>query len=120
MHNLDGLKIWHKSIELSLEVYKSTNAFPREEMYGLTSQVRKSAVSIASNIADGAGRNSENEFIHFLGIANGSAYELQTQIIISGKLGLMSYEMVDSLLKSINENQMLNYGLQESLKNKRR
>jgi four helix bundle protein len=77
MHNLKELKIWTKSLNLATEVYKATSNFPIEEKYGLTAQIRKSAVSISSNIAEGAGRNTKGEFRQFLGISNGSAYELQ-------------------------------------------
>ncbi len=82
MHNLKELKIWNKAIDLTVDVYKATASFPSEERYGLTSQARRSAVSIPSNIAEGAGRNSNKEFSNFLGIANGSSYELQTQLVI--------------------------------------
>jgi four helix bundle protein len=68
MHNLKELKIWNKAIELTVDVYKAIAGFPKEEIYGLTSQIKRSAVSIPSNIAEGAGRNSNKEFIYFLGI----------------------------------------------------
>jgi len=112
MHHLKELKIWHKSINLTIEVCKATEKFPREETYGLTSQIRRSAISIASNVAEGAGRNSDNEFIHFLGVSNGSSYELQTQVFISNKLGLIQGSVMDPLLKLTDENQKMNYGLQ--------
>jgi len=83
MHNLKELKIWHKAMDLFVEVYEASSKFPKEEIYGLTSQIKRSAISIPSNISEGAGRNSNKEFIHFLRIANGSSYELQTQLIIS-------------------------------------
>lgn len=89
MHNIKELKIWNRAIDLTVEVYRATDNFPKQEMYGLTSQIRRSAVSIPSNIAEGAGRNSDNEFKHFLGIASGSSYELQTQLIISNRLNLI-------------------------------
>ena len=115
MHNLRELKIWNKAIDLVAEVYKATSNFPSEEKYGLTSQIRKCAVSIPSNIAEGAGRNSDREFVHFLGIANGSSYELQTQLIISNKLTLLSNETLDSLLNQIMEIQKMNYKFQQTL-----
>lgn len=86
MHNLKELKVWNKAIELATEVYQITADFPKEEKYGLTAQIGRSAVSVPSNIAEGAGRNSNKEFNHFLGISNGSSYELQTQLIISRNL----------------------------------
>ena len=115
MHNLKELKIWNKAIDLTVETYKATANFPSEEKYGLTSQIRKSAVSIPSNIAEGAGRNSNGEFVHFLGIANGSSYELQTQLIVSNKLQLISDETVSPLLNQIDEIQKMNYKFQQTI-----
>lgn len=115
MHNLKELKIWHKSIALAVNVYKATGNFPKEEKFGLTSQIRKSAVSIPSNIAEGAGRNSNNEFVHFLGVSNGSSYELQTQLIISNQLNLIASEIVEPLLFQIDELQKMNYTFQKTL-----
>lgn len=89
--------------------------FPKHERYGLTSQIRRSGVSIASNIAEGAGRNTNGEFIHFSGIANGSAYELQTQVIIAHRLKLLN-ENVDLALDKIDEVQKMRYRLKQSLK----
>lgn len=118
MHNLKELKIWNKAIELSVLVYKATADFPKEETYGLTSQIRRSVVSISSNISEGAGRNSNKEFLHFLGIANGSAYELQTQLIISNKLNLITNENLKLLIKETEEIQKMNYTLQKIINNK--
>jgi four helix bundle protein len=115
MHNLKELKIWNKAIDLSIEVYRATSNFPRVEVYGLTAQIRRSAVSVPSNISEGAGRNSNKEFIHFLGIANGSSYELQTQLIISHKLNLISNETLQPLLKEIEEIQKMTYTFQNIL-----
>lgn len=116
-HNIKELTIWQKSIDLAVEVYEATASFPSEEKYGLTSQIRKSAVSIPSNIAEGAGRNSNGEFLHFLGISHGSSYELQTQLIISNRLKLMGHETVERLLQKVVEIQKMNYRLKESLSN---
>jgi len=112
MHNLKELKIWNKAIDLTVDVYKATANFPSEERYGLTSQSRRSAVSIPSNIAEGAGRNSNREFNNFLGIANGSSYELQTQLVISNKLNLLSNDTLDDLLKQIDEVQKMTFAFQ--------
>lgn len=116
MHKLNELKIWQKAVGLAVQVYEATEKFPREETYGLTSQIRRAVVSIASNIAEGAGRNSRKEFVRFLAISNGSAYELQTQVIISNKLGLMNDEIMKPLLCLIEEIQKMNYGLQNALR----
>lgn len=98
MHNLTELKIWKKAIDFTVSVYKVTANFPTDERLGLTSQLRRAAVSVPSNIAEGAGRNSQKEFANFLGIANGSSYELQTQLVISNKLGLLADDVLESLL----------------------
>jgi four helix bundle protein len=118
MHNLKELKIWNKAIDLSVDIYQVTINFPKEETYSLTSQIRRAAISIPSNISEGAGRNSNKEFIHFLGIANGSSYELQTQLIISNKLGLLTNEALQPLLKEIEEIQKMNYTFQNTLQTK--
>jgi four helix bundle protein len=114
MHNLKELKIWQKAVELATEVYQLTADFPKEEKYGLTSQIRRSVVSISSNIAEGAGRNSDREFVQFLGISNGSSYELQTQLIISKNLGLVNAGL-DVILDQIDQIQKMNYSLQQKL-----
>jgi len=101
MHNLKELKIWNKAIDLAVSVYHATSS--------------RAAVSISSNIAEGAGRNSKKEFSHFLGIANGSSYELQTQLIISNKLELLNSDILSSLLSERNELQKMNYAFQQML-----
>jgi four helix bundle protein len=118
MHNLKELKIWKKAIDLAVEVYRVTALFPPDEKYGLTSQTRRAAVSISSNIAEGAGRNSEKEFKYFLGIANGSSFELQTQLFISNKLSLLSNEDLEQMFQQIEELQKMNYGFQNMLNKK--
>ena len=118
MHKLHDLKIWKKAINLATEIYKVTANFPTEEKYGLISQIRRSAVSISSNIAEGAGRNSQGEFLHFLGISNGSSYELQTQLIISEELELIDSKTLTELLKEIEDLQKMTYKLQQSIKAK--
>jgi four helix bundle protein len=116
MHNLKELKIWNRAIDLAVDVYKATSTFPTDERFGLISQSRRAAVSIPSNIAEGAGRNSDKEFSHFLGIANGSSYELQTQLVISNKLTLLDNGLMEDLLTRIDELQKMNYSFQQRLK----
>jgi four helix bundle protein len=84
------LAVWQRSIELTVALYKLTRAFPRDEIFGLTSQLRRASVSIASNIAEGYGRGSKGEYRNFLGMARGSALEVQTQLVIARELGLGS------------------------------
>jgi four helix bundle protein len=98
------LKVWQKSIGLVVELYRITNEFPSNEKYGLISQMRRSVVSIPSNIAEGHGRNSKKELIRFLDIAKGSIYELDTQIEISRQLGYIkahNYNCLSGLLDEI-------------------
>jgi four helix bundle protein len=115
MHNLTELKIWNKAIDLAVDVYKATSTYPVDERFGLTSQLRRASVSIPSNIAEGAGRNSKKEFCNFLGIANGSSYEVQSQLVISNKLNLLNDELLSSLLAQIQELQKMNYSFQQML-----
>ena len=84
--NHKDLEVWKKSMDLVSNIYKITESFPNKELYGLTNQIRRAAVSIPSNIAEGAARNSKKEFIQFLYIALGSLSELETQIIIASRL----------------------------------
>lgn len=83
MHQYKKLDVWKKSIELAVEIYAYTKNFPSEEKFGLTSQIRRSVISIPSNIAEGAGRKSNKEFCQFLNIVYGSSCELDTQLLIS-------------------------------------
>lgn len=119
MHNLNELKIWNKAIDLCTDVYKATADFPADERYGLTSQLRRASVSVPSNIAEGAGRSSDKEFARFLSIANGSAYEVQTQLIISNRLGLVDDKAVSPLLDQVIELQKMNYALQNKFNKSR-
>jgi len=82
------LIVWQRAIEMTVAVYQLTSDFPREELYGLASQLRRAGVSVASNIAEGYGRASTGEYLQFLGIARGSNLELQTQLVIARKLQL--------------------------------
>ena len=83
------LEAWAKGIELVIAIYKNNEHFPKEERYGLTSQIRRAAVSIPANIAEGAGRHSRKEFAHFLSNSQGSASELETELIIANRLGYL-------------------------------
>jgi len=98
------LIVWQKGILLSKKIYQITKTFPREELYGLTDQLKRSSVSIPSNIAEGYGRNSRADYKRFLSIALGSVYELQTQLIISKELNFLNekiYNEIISLSKEI-------------------
>jgi four helix bundle protein len=98
------LIVWQKSIQLVKEVYELTNYFPKSELYGIMSQIRRAAISIPSNIAEGYGRKSPKEYLQFYSIAYGSALELETQIIISKELLLApseKFSKVDGLLEEV-------------------
>jgi four helix bundle protein len=105
-------------MELVKEVYQVTKPFPKEEIFGLTSQVRRAAVSIPSNIAEGHARLSRKEFQHYLGNARGSLAELQTQIILGKELGFLSEKEMEAILDKATEVGRLLNGLLSSLKKK--
>lgn len=92
MNYFKELKVWQKAIELVTNTYMITQKFPKEEIYGLTSQIRRSAVSIPSNIAEGCGRRTDKDFSNFLGISLGSSFEFETQLIICRNLNFISKE----------------------------
>ena len=110
------LQIWQKGISFVKTVYEATASYPQAEQFGLTSQMRRSAVSIPSNIAEGCGRNSNKELVQFLYIALGSSSELETQIIISNELGFLNKEKTDSILSMINEIIRMTSSLIQSIK----
>ncbi len=109
--NFKDLKIWQKSIELAKIVYQITDAFPSREIYGIVSQMRRSAVSIPSNIAEGFMRRHNKEYKQFLYIALGSLAELETQIILSEQLGFSKNEQCQNILSNINEINKMTTGL---------
>jgi four helix bundle protein len=110
------LDVWNKAIVLVASIYKTTSSFPKEELYGLTSQIRRSAVSIPSNIAEGAARNHNKEFRQFLYIALASGAELETQLIISKMLGFISEEKSLELINELNSISRMLQGLIKSIK----
>jgi four helix bundle protein len=110
------LQIWQKSMQLAVATYQLTRGFPREELYGLTSQIRRSAVSVPSNIAEGQGRLNLGEFKQFLGIARGSNCELQTQLEIAGALGFGEPELLRDAGGLSQEVGKMIYAFLESLK----
>lgn len=113
MDNFRNLIVWKKAVNLATQIYKKTAGFPKYELYGLTSQIRRSAVSISSNIAEGAGRRSKKEFSHFLSISYGSACELETQILIARNLGFLKKDEFNSLQIELDEIQKMLYSLEK-------
>jgi four helix bundle protein len=115
MHNYKELKVWQKSRELVKFIYEMTKSFLKEEIYSLTSQVRRAVISIPSNIAEGAGHFSEKEFSRFLGIAYASSRELDTQLILSYDLDFISEDNLSQSSNKIDEVQKMISGLIKSL-----
>ena len=110
---------WQKAVSLVTDVYRWTENFPKHELYGLKSQMRRAAVSIAANIAEGQGRNTEGEFIQFLGTAKGSLVELETHFFIAANLDFVSEAIRDSALSRTDEVSRLVNGLRLALENHR-
>ncbi|MCF7979452.1 MAG: four helix bundle protein [Chromatiaceae bacterium] len=103
------LIVWQKSMDLVERVYRMTKTFPREEIYGLSSQIQRAAVSIPSNIAEGQARKSTAEFLNFLSIAQGSRAEVETQTLIAQRLGYVSASQISEILSLLDEiSRMLN------------
>lgn len=115
MHKFKELVVWQKAVDLAVDIYKVTRKFPADERFGLTSQMNRGAVSVPSNIAEGAGRNTDGEFNNFLGIATGSSFELETQLIIANRLNIINAEDFKQTCKEINEVQNMLFGLKKSL-----
>jgi four helix bundle protein len=115
MHRFRELLVWQKAIDLAVDVYALTDNFPIKEKFGLISQLNRAVVSIASNVAEGAGRNTTGEFRNFLGYATGSAFEIETQAIIASKLGYLNEQELNQLLRQLHEVQNMLFKLQKSL-----
>ena len=103
MWNFRDLIVWEKSIQLCDNIYKTVSTFPKEELYWLTSQIKRSSISIPSNIAEWYDRNSSKDFIRFLLISKGSCAELETQLILSSKLGFIDNQILEKIIYSIVE-----------------
>ncbi len=103
MHRFKELEIWRKSRFFCVKIYSATSSFPSEEKFGLTNQLRRAAVSIPSNIAEGSSRQSNKDFARFLEIAIGSAYELETQLLISSDLGFINSDKAEEMINMLEE-----------------
>ena len=119
LKNYKELKVWQKSYRLCLDLYRITKKFPKEEGYGLTSQIRRAAVSIPSNIAEGYGRKTTADYLRFLYIAYGSICELGTQLLLSGDLNYVNQDSLKALKDGTEEVERMNKALIKSLENKR-
>ena len=118
MHKFRELKVWQRSMELIVEVYQLTQAFPQAEQFGLISQLRRAAVSISLNIAEGAGSGTNPEFRRFLRMALRSSYEVMTGLEIGRRLGYCTDQQVNALLQEADEIAAMIVGLSKSLSEK--
>lgn len=107
MHNFKEFQVWQRSMKLVKEVYELTRSFPKEEKFGIISQIRRCAVSIPSNIAEGAGRKTNKDFSNFLSISLGSQFELETQLILSRDIGFLENENLAFVTNELNEIQKM-------------
>ena len=116
MNNYKELNVWKEAVESSVEVYKITSSFPKTEIFGLVQQMRRASISVSINIAEGAGRNNKGEFRHFLGIAVASMCEVESQIIVSSRLGFINLDEIKTELDRIDKIQKMIYKLIKTLK----
>ena len=116
MHNFEKLKIWQKGMDIAVAVYDISLQLPNDEKFNLIHQIKKCAVSIPSNIAEGSSRNHNKEFIQFLGIANGSTFELITQLILAKRLNLINDEIMQPIISQLVEVSNMNFSFQKTLK----
>ncbi|MGE0089306.1 MAG: four helix bundle protein [Bacteroidales bacterium] len=116
MHNFKELIVWQKARKLVKNIYIILKDFPDHEKFGIISQIRRASISIPANIAEGAGRNTDNDFGRFLDIANGSSFELETLLILSVDLDYLSESSYLIILNEIEEIQKMIYGLRNKMK----
>ena len=119
MQDYKSLKVWEKAHQLVLDIYKATNNFPKEELFGLVSQLRRASVSIPTNIAEGSSRQSKKDFIRFLEIAFGSAKEVEYELLLSNDLKYFQVDIFTKLDNQIKEIKKMLVGLIQSIENKK-
>ena len=116
LQSFRNLIVWQKALKLAIEAYQVSKKFPKEELYGLTSQIRRAAFSIPANIAEGYARRHLGEYLQFLGIAFGSGAELETELIIAKEIGLLSINDFSKLMQLLDEVMKMLNALMNSLK----
>ena len=112
------LKVWQAAMTLAEDCYLATKSFPKEELFGLTSQIRRAAASVPANIAEGQGRQHTKEFLNFLSVARGSLMEVETHLLLSQRVGLLNQTKLDSLLTTSAEISRMLSGLRRALEKK--
>ena len=115
MHDFKELRVWNKSMDVVSQVYRLLRGMPSIEQFGLTSQMRRCSVSIASNVAEGSGRFSSKDFQRFLGMAYGSCNELETQLILSNRLGYLEECSTTPIVNDLNDLRKMIYRLRKSM-----
>jgi four helix bundle protein len=115
MRDFRKIQVWQKSHELTLQLYKVTSAFPEEELYGLTSQIRRASASIPANIAEGCGRNTQTELARFVHIASGSASELDYHLLLAHDLGFINQATYLELGNTISEIKRILYAFEKTV-----
>ena len=115
LQNYRDLEVWQKAMTLAEECYRVTKMFPKEELFGMTSQIRRAAASIPANIAEGQGRQHTKEFLNFLSVARGSLKEIETHLILSQRVGLMTAQQLEPLLKLTDDISRMMSGLRKTL-----
>jgi four helix bundle protein len=115
MHKYKELKVWQKAMDLAEAIYEVTKGFPSEEKYGVTSQLRRCAISIPSNIAEGAGRNTNKDFNRFLDVSVGSLFELETQVLLSFRVGFLNLPSKNTLIDEVSQIHAMLIGLKKTL-----
>jgi four helix bundle protein len=118
MHNFKELKVWQKAVDFAVKIYHVTKAFPNEEKYGLISQMRRAGVSIPSNISEGCAKTSGKSFVNSLEISLGESFELETQMIISERVGILDSKTARELEIDLTEVQRMIIGLKTSIESK--
>ena len=116
MRDFRNLQVWNKAHSLTLDVYEATGSFPKEELYGLTSQIRRSSTSIPTNIAEGCGRSGDAELARFMTISMGSASEVEYQLLLAHDLGYLSQIIYSDLLDKVTEVKRMLAGFIKTLK----
>jgi four helix bundle protein len=114
-HNFKNLKVWQKSVDLAVKVYKISQSFPPEEKFGITSQMRRSSVSVPSNIAEGTAKNTSKSFSNSLDISLGESFELETQAIIANRVGILDNDAFKDLDSDIDEIQKMIIGFKSTV-----
>jgi four helix bundle protein len=118
MKNFKELRIWQKGMDIAVNCFTLTTTFPKEEKYGLTSQITKSGISIPSNIAEGSSRHSEKDYSRFIEISMGSAYELETQLLIAQRVNFGDEALLKQMLLDVNDEQKMLMGFGNKLNQK--